>query len=126
MTQTAADRRAFRHTRVTLRDLVSKPVDAWMALTPARRTVDAYRQLLGIPLDLAAAGYLVTTSQTGSGWSITIERAITDTSVLHLQGEAASFAHALFQISDQVELALKDLETRAKRAAGREVEAVAG
>lgn len=116
---------AFKKARLQLRDLVSTPVAAWMALPPARRSVDAYRAVLNIGLDLSSAGYLVTTTQTGSGWSITIEKQINDHAVLHIQGEAISYAAAWFQISDQIELVLSDLEARAKRAA-RELEAVAG
>lgn len=130
MTQvTTPDRYAIQQARTTLRDLVSIPVAAWMALSPARRTVDAYRWLLGIPLDLSAAGYQVSTIQTGAGWSITIEKAITETAVLHLQGEATRFAHALFQVADQIDFAIGDLEARAKRAARDSeypVEAAAG
>jgi hypothetical protein len=114
---TRFDRRPFVQTHQEMRDLVSKPIDSWMTLPPVLRTVPAYAPLLAIPLELSAAGYLVTTCQTGSGWCITIEKAITDTAVLHLQGEATSYAHAWFQVADQVDLVLEDLEALAKRAA---------
>lgn len=113
---TAKERRAFRHTRVTLRDLVSTPVTAFMALPHGPTRFAAYSTLTTVPLDLASAGFAVTLTQTGAGCSVLVERTVIENAVLSLHGESSSLAAALFQIGDQADLALMDLEAHVRRA----------
>lgn len=112
------DRKAFQRARRDLVDLVCTPVDAWHRTPPRRRTDAAYTALLTVPLDLAAAGFTVTVSQSGAGWCLEIRRVIADGYELHIHAEAHAYAAALFQLADAAPIALEDLHAHARRAAG--------
>lgn len=118
-------RKHFKHARFQFRDIVSVPVRDWMALPPARKTATAYRALTDVPVELASAGFTVTIAHTAAGWSITVEKQLTELAVLHLQGEAASFATALFQLAEDAETVIDDLERMTRRAWEKSRESVA-
>lgn len=121
----AFDRRPFFQARRDLRDLITVPVMAWVGFTPARKTVPAYRDLIDAPMELAAAGFSVTTTTNGEGWRIVVEKEITEGADLYLEGVARSYASALFQIASTVDQALSDLEIEARKAWERAQEGVA-
>lgn len=107
-------RKPFRDAERDFRDLVSVLVRAWKAFSRPRRTTAAYRALLEAPMDLAACGYDVSVRQDERGWHIDVRKELTQGSVLHLTGDARSYASALFQLADSAELAITDLERRAR------------
>lgn len=119
------DNRPFYAARRDLRDLITVPVMAWMAFSPARKTTRVYRDLIDAPMELAAAGFSVTTTTNGEGWRIVIEKEITEGADLYLEGVARSYASALFQIANTVDQALRDLESEARTAWERAQEGVA-
>lgn len=108
------DRRPFFQARRDFRDIVSIPVMAWVGFTPARKTVPAYRDLIDAPMELAAAGYRVTTTTNGEGWRIVIEKEIAPGAVLEVDGVARSYASALFQIANAYDQEITDLERKAR------------
>lgn len=109
------DRRPFFQVRRDIRDIVSIPVMAWMAFTPARRTAAAYRPLTDIPLELAACGFKITTVSDGGRWHISASKEVVPGSLLELTADARSYAAALFQIAHDADRTISDLETKARR-----------
>lgn len=105
----------FAQARADLRDLLAIPVHALMSTPPARRSEAGYQCLLTVPLDLAAAGFVVTVKQTDAGWCIDLERMLTDSCMLRLNGEARSYVATLFQLADMAGMAIDDLERTAWR-----------
>jgi hypothetical protein len=67
------------------------------------------------PLDLAACGYTVTLAQSEPGWRIDARCELTPGSVLHLYGEARSYAAALYRLADMAPIEIDDLERHAKQ-----------
>jgi hypothetical protein len=112
-------RKAFQCARRDIRDLLSTPVQAWMLVSPARRTDAMYRDLLTVPLDLAAAGYAVTVSQTEHGWCIEMRRDLMDGYELALHCEARSWAACLWQLAEDAGGAIDDLQHKARRESER-------
>lgn len=112
----AFDRRPFLQARRDFRDVVSIPVMAWMAFSPARKTTRAYRSLLDIPLELSACGCTVTTLTDGEAWHINVTKEIAPGSVLEITTEARSYAACLFQLATTVDQAITDLERDARAA----------
>jgi hypothetical protein len=110
------NRRPFTEARRDIRDLVSIPVLSWVAFSRPHKTTEAYRALLDIPMDLASAGFAVTVTQGDQGWAIEIEKAITEDVTLHLHGSARSDASALFQIAQDYDTAIDDLQRKARKA----------
>lgn len=110
-------RKAFQRARRDIRDLLSTPVQAWMLAPPARRTDAMYRDLLTVPLDLAAAGYAVTVTQTEHGWCIEMRRDLMDGYGLALHCEARSWAACLWQLAEDAGSVIDDLQNKARRAA---------
>jgi hypothetical protein len=104
----------FHDVRRDLRDLVTVPVQSWLMIPSARRTVPIYRSLTEIPMDLAAAGFRVTVMQGETGWSVEIEKDVIEGATLHLTGQARSYAAALFQLANQAAPTITDLENAAR------------
>jgi hypothetical protein len=86
-----------------------------MLIPPARRRDEHFASLMTIPLDLAAAGFAVTVTQDDKGWHVDLKKVMSPKVRLHLLGEARGYMSALYQLADSADLALRDLERRAKR-----------
>jgi cytochrome P450 len=109
-------RAPFRSARKDLRDVVSTPVHTWIAANSARKTIEAFRVLTEIPMDLAAAGFEVAVKQDEQGWHIDVAKDLGDGSVLQLNGAAQSYAGALFQIANEADRTIDDLQRMARKA----------
>lgn len=120
MTSEGFNRGPFRAVRFDIRDFISIPVQAWLAFGKARKTTEAYRALLEIPMDLASAGFDVSVRHDDLGWHIDLSKELGDNIVLEMNGAARSYAAALFQIAQMADVAISDLERTARRTWERE------
>lgn len=110
--------------RRDLHELVHLPLKRYRTTLPGHAKTREYQRLLSVPLDLAAAGFDVTVSRGERGWMLCIERSV-DAGVVSLHGEAQSYLVALFQIGDQAEATLQDLETAYRKRAAKAQEVAA-
>lgn len=110
----------FQQARQDIRELLTTPLQAWMLTPPAYRRDRAYTALLTAPLDLAAAGYVVTVSQEEAGWRVDVRRELTTGCMLHLYGEAPSYVAMLYRLADMAHLAIDGLQSKAKRRAAEQ------
>lgn len=110
------DRTPYAALRESLTTTLIDPINAWMALPPARRTVPRYRQLLDIPLELAAAGCTVTTDQKETGWNLTIQAKGPYGARLSLHGQARRLSACLSQLANQAEPSLALFERQERKA----------
>jgi|GEM_PF-2788015 len=115
--ETEFDPTPYAQAREDIRDLVTMPVQAWMLIPPARRRDAHFVSLLSIPLDLGAAGYVVTVTQTERGWSIEVTKPIEPRIKLHLAGSARSYVSALYQLADSASDVIGRMERKARQAA---------
>lgn len=109
------DETPFTEARKDIEQLISKPLQAWMLVPPARRRDKTFAAIMTIPLDLAAAEYALTVTQTEKGWHLELRKQLTPSSRLHLVGEARSYLSALYQLADASEQAIDKLQRTAKR-----------
>lgn len=107
----------FQQARADIRDLITTPLQGWMLIPPDRRTETLYQLLLTVPLDLAAAGYIVTVSQDDAGWRIDARKEMLIGCTLHLYGQARSYVATLYRLADMADMWIGDVERRAKRQA---------
>lgn len=105
----------YARMREDVRDLVTVPVQAWMLTPPARRRDEMFVDLLTIPIDLAAADYCFTVTQTDRGWYLELKRKVAPRSTLHVSGQARSYVSALFQLADAAGPEIDRLEHKARR-----------
>lgn len=115
--ETEFDATPYAEARDDIRALVAKPIQAWMQTPPARRRDSDFNALLVIPLDLGAAGYIVTVTQTERGWSVEATKAMQPRIKLHLAGTARSYVSALYQLADSAPDVIGRLERKARKAA---------
>lgn len=108
------DATPFAQAREDLRDLVTMPLQAWMLTSRSIRRARIPHDLLSIPLDLAAADFAVTVSQSDRGWYVEVVKKLTTKQRLHLVGQARSYLSALYQLADSATGALDRLEREAR------------
>lgn len=111
---------SFQQARADIRDLITTPLQAWILIPPDRRTETVYQSLLTIPLDLAAAGYIVTVSQEETSWRLDVRKKMLTGCMLHLYGVAPSWVTTLYRFADLAIIRIDDAECRARRASEQE------
>lgn len=109
------DTTPFTQAREDVRELMTAPLRRWMQTPPAIRRDAMFVPLLAVPLDLGAASFQVTVTQSEKGWRIEAKRQLTTTSRLHVAGEARSYISALYQLADSAEEAIDRLQRQARR-----------
>jgi hypothetical protein len=97
--------------REDIRVLLTEPVTAWLTSPKARRTDAHYRELMLIPLDLAAAGWLLQISKDRDEWSLLLAKPISERRSIDVSAHAVSFAHALHQLGMSANGHITSLET---------------
>lgn len=77
-----------------------------------------------IPLECAAAGFMIEMCQGESGWIVTLTKALDRDKTLQAAGEAQSLLKALFQLADATEQQIEALEASTRHALNQMAPAV--
>ena len=119
-------RRAKRiqDTRIRFRECLVNPLRAAIL----KRSPLATAQIVwGLPLELAAGGFTLTTVQDTDGWHVHLHREIDNDLALKAEAQAESLLAALVQLvsSGELQLEMMDTDTRAELAQSDTVAATA-
>jgi hypothetical protein len=114
--------------REDIRTLLTEPVTAWLTSSKIRRTDETYRDLLLIPIDLAAAGWLLQIDKHADEWRILLAKPISATRSIDVSAHATSWVHALHQLGMSADGHITSLEarfrTKSRSIATRELERI--
>jgi 6-phosphogluconolactonase/glucosamine-6-phosphate isomerase/deaminase len=98
--------------REDIRTLLTEPVTAWLTSPKARRTDAQYRELMLIPLDLAAAGWLLQITKTDDEWNLLLAKPVSAHRSIDISAHAISWVHALHQLGMSADGHITSLEAK--------------